>query len=432
MKSRKAVGKVARKLPISGTYLHLNDAKRLVETQKQEMAGMRHVIKQLEDRNDEWAAEVRHLRRDDQPLDIIWPVSPKEIVAADWHKPPQTAGPAKHQPPYTFNWVVPPMGQVSGGNVSIFRVIAYLESKGHTCRVYFSDARGVPTFEDVKRVMHEYPSIQAELFYNAEVMKPCDAIFATSWPTAYTVFNFDKARRKFYFVQDFEPYFEPVGSYSTLAENTYRFALHGVTLGKWLADKLHEEYGMVCDAVDLGVDSTEYYLTNPKPRRKVLFYTRPVSPRRGFELGILALEQFHKLHPEYEINLLGWDMSRYDIPFPFVNNGILSPEKLNELYNQCAAGLVLSFTNMSLLPLELLSSGCQAVMNDADCTRQVSYAAQLRYADPNPAALATALYQAISDAEQPKVIKELADYAKHFQWVDSNQRIEKLLRRELA
>jgi hypothetical protein len=44
-------------------------------------------------------------------------------------------------------------------------------------------------------------------------------------------------------VQDFEPYFEPVGSYSTFAENTYRFGFHGITLGEWLSKKLTNEYG---------------------------------------------------------------------------------------------------------------------------------------------------------------------------------------------
>src|SRR6202034_3485940 len=113
---------------------------------------LRQAVERLEKRNEEWASELRALRGDSKSLNIVWPVRPEDIIAADWRKPPHSNSPTKHNPPYIFNWVIPPMGQVSGGNVTIFRTIAYLESKGHKCRVYFYDARGVPSFEDVKKV----------------------------------------------------------------------------------------------------------------------------------------------------------------------------------------------------------------------------------------------------------------------------------------
>src|SRR5947208_1533993 len=129
---------------------------------------------------------------------------------------------------------------------------------------------------------------------------------ATSWTTAYPVRNAKIEGGKFYFVQDFEPSFYPVGSESVLAENTYRFGLYGITAGGWLSKKLEHDYGMQCDHFEFGSDFGRYYYVNSGHRSKVFFYARPVTTRRGFELGVLALDRFHRAKPEYEINMAGW------------------------------------------------------------------------------------------------------------------------------
>jgi hypothetical protein len=264
-------------------------------------------------------------------------------------------------------------------------------------------------------------------------MKPCDAIFATSWLTAYPVRSFTKASCKFYYVQDYEPYFEPAGTYSSLAADTYRFGFYGLTLGDWLAKKLSSEHGMRCEPFAFGVDPEQYVLRNLQPRHKVLFYAKPTSPRRGFELGVLALECFHRLHPEYEIEMVGADIGRYELPFPCTRNGVLNNDALCALYNDCAAGLVLSFTNMSLLPLEMLACGCTPVSNDAPHTRMVQYAAELRYAEPTPGALAEALFDAVERAgREPAAIAQAASDARQLDWAASNRRIEEVVLRELA
>jgi hypothetical protein len=66
-------------------------------------------------------------------------------------------------------------------------------------------------------------------------------------------------------------------------------------------------------------------------------------------------------------------------------------DDLNELYNQCAVGLVLSLTNMSLLPLELLASGVIPVLNRGPNNDMVVQNSFIRYADPSPKALASAV-----------------------------------------
>lgn len=397
-----------------------------------EVGELREARTQANTTIDALSAEVRELRTLDKPLHVFWPVRTADILAAGEHQAP-AAQPISPEAPYVFNWVVTPVGQASGGHVDVFRTIAHLESRRHRCRLYFYDPLELVAPEDVDATMKDYPAIAAERHYNATAMEPCDAIFATSWLTAYPVRRFTAAARKFYYVQDYEPYFESAGTYSSLAAATYGFGFYGLTLGDWLATKLGREHGMTCEPFAFGVDADRYVLRNVQPRNKVLFYAKPTSPRRGFELGVLALERFHRHHPEYEIQMVGADIGRYVLPFPCTRHGVLNTEALCALYNECAAGLVLSFTNMSLLPLEMLACGCIPVSNDAPHTRDVPYSARLHYAEPTPVALSDALFATASRAgDELAAIEQAASYAQQFEWAISNRRIEEVVLRELA
>jgi glycosyltransferase involved in cell wall biosynthesis len=428
MKLKKAAGK----LPIAHGYVAQKKLKEVVRLQNDELIGLRQSVKRLEDRNDEWAAEVSELRGDGKKLEILWPVRPDDLIKATyWEKQIQPTV-TRHKPPFTINWVIPPVGSISGGHAVIFRLVQFLESQGHICRLYVYDPMHVATVAEVKNNIKNHVKIKAELFYNEAAMKPCDAMFATGWTTAYPVYNYSGVAKKFYLLQDYEPMFEVSGTYSAITENTYKLGLHGIATSLYTADRTVREFGMQCDTIGLGINPKEYHLDNEGLRKKIIFYARPVTPRRGFELGILSLQLFHEKHPEYEINFIGWDTERYDIPFPYVNNKILSTEQLNELYNQSAACLALSFTSMSLLPIELMASGCIAVVNDAPFTRMVAYPEHVAYTEPAPQAIANTLTEIVENPAAQDRAKEAAAYATKFGWSQYNDQLEQVLIRELA
>ena len=106
-------------------------------------------------------------------------------------------------------------------------------------------------------------------------------------------------------------------------------------------------------------DKDTYYPAEKKDNKKRLFfYARPVTPRRDFELGLLALKRTAELVPDVEVVFAGWDVSNYRIDFQHVNKGTISDmRELSELYSQCDMCLVISGTNLSLLPLEVMASG---------------------------------------------------------------------------
>lgn len=360
-------------------------------------------------------------------------VKHEDAIKADWTLHPYKPDKTQKQPPYTINWVISPPGNGGGGgHQNIFRFIAFLEKQGHSCRVYlYSNMYQQPIKEATEVFQKSYPGSQVTFARLDGPMEPADAVFATGWETAYAVFNDPGKARKFYFVQDFEPYFYPLGSEYVLAENTYKFNFFGITAGGWLEKKLSRDYGMNCAHYDFGADKQLYKFADNGPRKEIFFYARPVTARRGFELGIMVLERFHQQHPDYTITLAGWDVSDYNIPFPYKNLKSLKLKELSEVYNRCAAGLVISLTNMSLLPLELLACGTIPVMTDGENNRLVSDNPFIEYAHPAPDALADALHRIVTKKDLPSYAKKASESVAGNNWDTAGKKFAQIISKEL-
>jgi len=268
----------------------------------------------------------------------------------------------------TLTWFIPPVGRGSGGHLNIFRFIAMLERRGFDCRIVICHEPRPVTTEAARQEISEwfFPLAAAVYLHPAEGIPATHFAIATGWQTAYPVRAFKGCIQPLYFVQDYEPWFQGVGSIAAFAEDTYHFGFPAITAGDWLAGLLAEKYGMQTFPVGFGVDH-ELYHPHPKTQKQtgkhVFFYARPPTERRGFELGMLALQRLNELLPDITVHFAGWPMGRYRIPFRHVDHGILPLEKLPELYSQCDAALVFSFSNVSLLPLEIMACGCPVVCN---------------------------------------------------------------------
>lgn len=354
-------------------------------------------------------------------------VTYQDAQAVDWSTPhPAVAQPlAVPDGPLTVAWVMSPPGENSGGHQNIFRFLKFMELAGHTVRIYLHSVHHAHSVADVRSMLaasSAYPDLQATIEdYRGAVADDVHALFATSWETAYPVFLDPSAARRLYFVQDFEPYFYPVGTESVLAENTYRFGFSGITAGGWLSSKLTSDYGMPARSYGFSADNSEYSRVIDAPRKEIFFYARPATARRGYGLGIMALDLFARERPGYRINLAGEDLSRHSIPFPHVSHGALPVGALNDLYNRCAAALVLSLTNMSLLPLELLAAGTIPVVNDAPNNRLVSTNPFIEYAPASPRALADRLVALVDRADIVEHSRAAAASLGDAGWQDSGR-----------
>ena len=347
------------------------------------------------------------------PPPIAHPVSPSDV-------------PAK-----SINWFVPPFGHGSGGHLNIFRFVHFLEREGYTCRIVIV---GEPQPSDAatarKQISTWFFPIDAPVYLSPEEAPACKVAMATSWPTAYRVRDFMPTVHRCYFVQDFEPWFHPTGADAAFAEQTYRFGFHGITAGTWLRDKLARDYGMSTQAVGFSYDHDRY---KPIPRReadirRVFFYARPPTPRRAFEMGLLVLNEVTRRLPDVKVVFAGWDVANYEIPFEHLNAGVLSLDELPDLYSQCDVGLVLSFSNLSLLPLELMACGTPVVSNRAPYTEWLLNDDNAKLAAADVEALAEAVVELLEDPEDYARIRTNAlATARATSWSSEAKRMARIL-----
>lgn len=270
----------------------------------------------------------------------------------------------------SINWFIPPFGFGSGGHTTIFRTINFLEQQGYVCNIIIVGEPRPASVEVAKKQINEwFFKLRAEVFLDMSLVPDAKIAMATSWQTAYFVRNYKKSNHKCYFVQDFEPSFYAMGSEYVWAEETYRFGFKGITAGDWLKNTMINSYGM--EAISFGFSyEKEFYKPQPKPNgvgRNVFFYARPPTQRRGFELGMMVLAEVVKRLPDVGVVFAGWDISNYEIPFRHKNAGTVTREELPKLFSECDVALVLSLTNLSLLPLELMACGIPVVSNKNAC-----------------------------------------------------------------
>jgi len=377
--------------------------------------------------------QQKHSHKISRKKRFISLVDEQSVKDADWSNTPYKGTKHKAKQPYVINWVMSPPRE-GGGHQNIFRFIEILDKAGHVNNVYIYSTEDDLTIDQARENVSHYCKASNLSFFRYKLNQTVnsDIIFATGWETAYIVFNEKTKARKMYFVQDFEPYFYPIGTNYTLAENTYKFGFYGITAGGWLDKKLSDEYGMECSHYDFGADPKKYLLKNMKKRKEVFFYARPVTERRGFDLGVMALEIFHKKMPDYVINFAGWDVSDWGVPFPYINHKTLKLHELSEVYNKSAAALVISLTNMSLLPLELLSCGTIPVVNDAPNNRLVSDNPYIAYTDPSPEALADKLVEIVKKADLPTYAEKAAKSVASDGWEVAGQKFIKIIEKELS
>ena len=367
-----------------------------------------------------------------RPIDVM--TSVEDVVKADFVAEPYVAPKKVDKAKLNIGWVLSPISIGSGGQHTIARFAKSLQERGHNVTFFIYESISQQPADYSHQLLKEHFDIDVRCLPMSQAEKEdIDVLFATGWETAYPVFNMKNPAHKMYFVQDFEPLFYGMGSKAVLAENTYRFGFYGITAGCWLTKKVGG-YGMKADFFDFGADLDIYRPTGKTSKKKqICFYARPVTERRAFEIGVLTLAKFHQIHPDYNIVFFGWDVSDYDIPFPYENRGIVSPVELSSIYHDSQACLVLSLTNASLLPLELLAAGCVPVMNDGENNRLViGENSDIVYTLDSPIELAKGLDEVVSDPDIEARCQRISKGAESASWDASYEKFEKIIMREVT
>lgn len=331
----------------------------------------------------------------------------------------------------TINWFIPDFGIGSGGHLNIFRFIFMLEKKGYKNTICLIGQHRHSSPEQAQALIQKhFFHLEAKVVFSADDLPDAQHSFATSWITAYALRGFSRTVHKLYFVQDFEPAFYAFGSEYAFAEETYKFGFVGVCAGDWLSTVLKDNYGMTCHTLGFSYDRDLY---QPTPRRepqtlRVFCYCRPPTLRRGLETALLTLNIVGQRLPQAKFIFAGWDMSNYYFPHEHLNAGLVSLAELPDLYSQCDVALVISFTNLSLLPLELMACGCAVVSNSGPNVEWLLNKDNCMLSNASPVDIADAIVKTLENTEaRTKLTKNAKQFAQSTSWENEGEKLSRIL-----
>lgn len=311
-----------------------------------------------------------------------------------------------------IHWVIPNFQLGAGGHMTIFRAISYLERSGHTCTIWIhslreSDQDSVPSVYHRTKICNHFLGIEARVYLlggSPECLDQIsgDIVIATDRMSVYPVLGMKNFLARAYFIQDHEPSFFAVGSESILSELTYDSANGFLCLcaSAWLAKLMTEKYGNNAAYFPLAVDQATYKPCDPKKKKfgQIAFYVRRSTPRRLFAIGLLALHELFASGARFSVVVFGEDYTPdLNLPVDTKYLGVLSSSELRDVYAQSYIGLVLSGTNYSLIPNEMMAVGLPVVDIDGEHTRLSYKEETVILSHPSPKCIAEKLRELLDD-----------------------------------
>ena len=344
---------------------------------------------------------------------------------------------APSEGPLHVAFVVPFFYRGSGGHTTLSNLVRALERRGHRVSLWLDDpGRRLPGPDTAAEDFRAwFGPFDAAVHASFDAWDGADVAVATGYQTVLRVRTLTGCGARAYLVQDHEPEFFGTSAERLHAEESYRYGLHAITAGVWLADFVRETYGVTATPFELAVDHA-IYRPLPDVRRRedvVVFYARSSTARRAVPIGLAALAELKRRRPRTEVWLYGQgDMPRVD--FETRNLGVVGGHDLARVYAEATVGLCLSLTNYSLVPQEMLA--CELPCLEADAPSAVAafgYDGPVAIARVEPAALADALERLLDDpAERARRAAAGRPFAEARTWDAAGAKLEEGLREALA
>jgi glycosyltransferase involved in cell wall biosynthesis len=301
--------------------------------------------------------------------------------------------------------VIPPFSRGSGGHNSILQIMWRLEQAGHTVSYWIEDAHGLMggvRAARIRRDMQEwFAPVAGPVFKGFDDWYGADVAVATGWQTAHSVMLLAGCRARAYLVHDHESEFYPTSVESLWAEATYGLGMHAICGSPWLADIVSSRYGGTTSLFQFGVDHDVY---SPRPVARasdvVAFYGRAVTARRAVPLALMALQELVAARPGLRVLSFGSDVP-LKAPFPHEHLGVLSHDGLASLFSGATVGVVLSMTNYSLIPQEMMACGLPCVdLAGVSAEGVFGVDGPVALSEPDPVALASVISRLLDSSEE--------------------------------
>lgn len=338
-----------------------------------------------------------------------------------------------------IHWVIPDFAAGGGGHMTIFRMAHFLEYAGHK-QTFWINNPSIHQNEEkaADTILKHFQQFNGKVkFLDKRFNKAKgDIIIATDCWTIWPALSATNFKRRFYFVQDFEPSFHPMGAMYLAAEQTYKQDVDCICASPWLAKLMQEKYGRWAKPFWLAADTELYHPVaklkeNKRPR--IAFYARHFTARRAVELGMLALEELARRGANFEVDFFGAPLDFQKASFRYKNHGVASPEELAHLFQQADIGVVFSATNYSLVPQEMMACGLPIVELDGENTRSIFPPETVSFAEPHPARIADAIEALIDDPKlRQKQSKAARAWVQQFTWEEAAETVEAALLERIA
>lgn len=261
-------------------------------------------------------------------------------------------------------FVVSVINIYGGGINSVLQLAGKLSERGYEVYVVSLDEFDEKDINSKIRMClgnTEVKGIRKDTFVQGKF----DIIIATAWRTAYYIYPFQGY--KMYFVQDFEPYFYERGDFYYLAYKSYSLGYHMISLGDWNGERILEDYPDAhVDMVCFPFDGDVYGNTERKYRSdgtiNAAVYFRYTSRRLPFLTELICKNLVKKFAADgYELRVFYFGDDKKVKIGGGINLGKLKKKELAELYSKCDFGMVFSYTNISLVPYEMMATGLPLV-----------------------------------------------------------------------
>lgn len=330
-------------------------------------------------------------------------------------------------------WFVPYFTHFAyGGIQTIFRFIEKLSKEGVYNNIVIYDMPSVDVAKVKAQVAEYFPELSKyditvfsdDKLESIDKLPASDISFCTMWVSAYFLLRYNKTKRKYYFIQDYEPFFYVAGSTFAMAESTYRFGFRGIVNTPGLLAAVNQRHGL--QGISF-IPAVNRLLYTPDPtkhngRIKIFFYARPGNPRNAFVLGILTIRHLLKKYgKKIEIITAGaeWDESEFGLKGKIRNLGLIkSLEEVAALYRSCDIGFAYMLNkHPSYQMLEYAASGVATVMNENEDHHWLyKNEENCLLAEPSPAAMVEQISRLIDDPILRKKLVDGAQAALGYTW----------------
>ena len=341
--------------------------------------------------------------------------------------------PGPHDPQsLVINWIMPDFVQGSGGHMTIFRMASHLQRLGHRSVFWITGGsahRDPGAYIDIHFFPLQCP-VHALTPDNLDEVTG-DVVFATQCWTAYYVRGIRNVWRKCYFVQDYEPYFYPLGTDYHYARRTYHFGFQMIVAGWWLQEMLRRESNAPSHVFNLAYDP-KYYQPAQKSRAdgplRIAFYARASTERRMVVLGLQALALLGKTRRDFVVHFFGEEPQWKTLGYAHIDAGVLTEAELGDLYRSSDLGMVFSATNHSLIPVEMMACGLPVMELAGENNALIYPPGSIALAEPDEQSVANLLGRLLDSAAERAALRASGlAYAATLSWEASAKKVTSAL-----